>query len=70
MVVSPSTFLSSLLLVTTLSLLLAPMGAAGSSDAKCACVFDFDLTLRIIRGGDQDYPAPDGKQVIQRCKVR
>ena len=35
---------------------------------SCLCVFDFDLTLRIIRGNNQDTPAPDAKKAIQICQ--
>lgn len=37
---------------------------------KCACVFDFDLTLRVVKGRNQDHPAEEAREVIQRCKVR
>lgn len=37
---------------------------------KCVCIFDFDETLRVWRGGNGDSPARDGQGIIRRCKVR
>ena len=32
-------------------------------------MFDFDLTLRIIRYGDADFAAPEAKSVINACQA-
>lgn len=37
---------------------------------SCVCSFDFDLTLRIVKGKDYDFPAPDAMSVIQACQSR
>eukprot|EP00798_Chlamydomonas_sp_ICE-L_P020518 gene20518-27310_t len=49
----------------------APEEDSSSQDCVqygCMCIFDFNKTLRVVKGWDQDAPPDDAVQVIAECK--
>lgn len=46
------------------------MQAAIDARPCAVCAFDFDLTLRVEKGGRQDVVAPDAKRILDDCLAR
>lgn len=44
-------------------------GEESKASGRCVCVFDFNETLRVARGGREDAAAEDAAGVIDNCKV-